>query len=62
MSKYNRRQFLKAGIGVTAALSAVKASSSLISVNATGPLVLDASPAPAPPLKGFLRMGASRRR
>lgn len=64
MGKYNRRDFIKAGVGVTAALCAAGPSfplSPIIEVRAAGPLLLDATTAPAPPLKGFLRMGASRR-
>jgi hypothetical protein len=60
MSNYNRRDFVKAGLGAATALFAARPSFSLPPVIAAGPLVLEATRAPPPPLKGFLRMGASR--
>ena len=62
MSKYNRRDFIKAGLGATTSLCAARASSSLPpAALSAGALVLDASSAPPPPLRGHLRMGAPRR-
>ena len=64
MGRYDRRQFLRAGLGATAALCATGTSFPrpfVTNARAPGPLILDATTVPAPPLKGHLRMGTARR-
>lgn len=59
-SEYTRRDFIKTGAGATLAAGALVVIPSPMSAAAGGPLILDATSAPPPPLKGHMRMGTAR--